>query len=174
MADVIFGDYNPGGRLTTSVPMTVGQLPVCYYYRIRYPYLEMDHYPLYPFGYGLSYSTFEYGKINIAKDRITEDESTVLSVDVTNTGDIKGDEVVQLYIRDEIASVTRFNKQLKGFERITLNAGETKTVRFDIGFDQLCFFGADDTWIVEPGEFTLMVGGDSNVPAVTAKLLVVK
>lgn len=172
VAEVIFGDYNPGGRLTVSVPMTVGQLPTCYYYRIRYPYLEMDHHPLYPFGYGLSYGKFEYGNVNIEKDRIREDESTVLSVDVTNTGDVKGDEVVQLYIRDEVASVTRFNKQLKGFERITLNAGENKTVRFDIGFDQLCFFGPDDTWIVEPGEFTLMVGGDSSTPAVTAKLQV--
>ena len=172
VAEVLFGDYCPGGRLTVSVPVTVGQLPVCYYYRVRDPYVEMDCVPLYPFGHGLSYTSFEYGDLAIDRERIRSDEVATVSVEVFNTGDVRGDEVVQLYIRDEVASVTRFNKQLKGFERVSIDPGETKRVTFEVGFDSLCFYGPDDAWIVEPGEFTLMVGGDSQTPKVTGKLWV--
>ena len=172
VAEVLFGDYCPGGRLTVSVPITVGQLPVCYYYRVRERYVEMDHRPLYPFGHGLSYTSFEYGSLVIDRPSINGNESATVSVEITNTGEIPGDEVVQLYIRDELSSVIRFNKQLKGFQRIMLQPGEMKRAVFEIGFDELCFFGPDGTWIVEPGEFTLMVGGDSAAPKAMGNLMV--
>lgn len=172
VAEVLFGDYSPGGRLTVSVPISVGQLPVCYYYRVRERYVEMDHTPLYPFGYGLSYTTFEYSDLVVDPQTISSDESAMVSVEVTNAGEVQGDEVVQFYIRDDLSSVVRFNKQLRGFQRISLQPGETRRVTFEIGFDELCFYGPHRTWIVEPGDFTLMVGGDSATPRVTGKLTV--
>ncbi len=160
VAETLFGDYNPGGRLTVSVPRHVGQLPVYYYskFESRPSYVEMENTPLHPFGYGLSYTTFVYGNLTLSSDQINADETAYLSVDVTNTGDVAGDEVVQLYIRDELCSVMRPWKQLKGFERIQLAPGETKTITFEVGWEALCFYGMDDRWTVEPGEFTLMIG----------------
>ncbi len=160
VTETLFGDYNPGGRLTVSVPKHVGQLPVYYYHKFdsRPAYVDMDAEPLYPFGYGLSYTTFAYDNLTVSPERIKADETARVSVDVTNTGAMAGDEVVQLYIRDEISSVMRPWKQLKGFERVHLAPGETETVTFEVGWEALCFYGMDDRWTVEPGEFTLMIG----------------
>ena len=160
VAETLFGDYNPGGHLTVSVPRHVGQLPVYYYskFESRPSYVEMENTPLYPFGHGLSYTSFTYGNLTLSSDQINADETAYLSVDVTNIGDVAGDEVVQLYIRDELCSVMRPWKQLKGFERVHLAPGESITVTFEVGWKALCFYDMDDQWTVEPGEFTLMIG----------------
>jgi len=160
VAETLFGDWNPGGRLTVSVPRHVGQLPVYYYARheSRPSYVDMDTTPLYPFGFGLSYTAFTYSRLQVSPERIKADETALVSVNVTNAGDVAGDEVVQLYIRDDICSVMRPWKQLKGFERVHLEPGETKTVTFPVGWDALCFYGMDGRWTVEPGTFTLMIG----------------
>ncbi|HJX94622.1 MAG TPA: fibronectin type III-like domain-contianing protein, partial [Candidatus Acidoferrum sp.] len=117
--------------------------------------------PLFPFGWGLSYSTFKYENLRLTPDSIGLEGTTHVSVNVTNTGKLRGDEVVQLYIRDEISSVTRPIKELRGFRRISLNPGETKTVEFSLGFDELSFLNRDMHKVVEPGTFKIMVGGNS-------------
>jgi len=162
VAEVLFGDYNPGGKLTVSVPRHVGQLPV-YYYSLqpKKNYAEMDSAPLYPFGYGLSYTTFEYRDLKVTPDTIAPDESATVTVKVINTGNVAGDEVVQMYIRDEVASVARPHMELRGFERVRLDPAQTRAVSFTVGWDELCFCGGDMKWIVEPGDFTIMVGGSS-------------
>ena len=174
VADVLFGNCNPGGRLTVSVPQHVGQLPVYYYSRkpSRIGYVEMDADPLYPFGFGLSYSTFEYRNLAVKPSAITSEESARVSVEVTNTGTRSGDEVVQLYIRDEVASVARPWKQLQGFSRINLNPGESRRVEFEIGREQLCFFNRAGEWVVEPGEFTLIIGRNAKEELLRATLTV--
>lgn len=167
LADVIFGDYNPGGKLTVSFPRSVGQIPVTYLEKPDFvgsgkgEYRFADKSPLFPFGYGLSYTTFEYGPPIIDAPTITPDGSTSISVTVTNTGDRAGEEVVQMYVRDDYASVGRYLKMLKGFERITLAPGETKTVRFTLGFDELALYNATLEHVVEPGSFTISVGASS-------------
>ncbi len=163
VADVLFGDYNPGGKLTVSVPRSVGQLPVFYNHKptARRGYIDADKSPLYPFGWGLSYTTFEYSNLSVLNDTIGANGRTTVSVDVTNTGRLTGDEVVQLYIRDEVSSVTRPVKELKGFKRVTLEPGETKTVNFSIGFEELSFLNRDMRRVVEPGSFKVMAGGNS-------------
>ncbi len=162
-ADVLFGDYNPGGRLTVSFPRSVGQLPIYYNYKptARRGYLFSTIEPLYHFGYGLSYTTFEYSNLKISSPKIKADGKTTVTVDIKNTGSRLGDEVAQLYIRDEVSSVTRPIKELKGFERITLNPGETKTVTFEINPEKLQFFNREMKRVVEPGMFIIMVGGNS-------------
>ena len=155
LADVLFGEYNPAGRLPVSVPRSVGQIPV--YYNKRFPvghdYVEMSAEPLYPFGYGLSYTTFEYSDFQA--------DSEGASVKVTNTGEMDGDEVVQIYITDVNASTARPRKQLCGFKRVHIKAGESATVEFPLsdGAFQMC--NADMQMVVEPGEFTLAVGASS-------------
>lgn len=167
IADAIFGDVNPGGKLTVSFPRSVGHIPVTYLERPDFIgsgkglYRFEDKSPLFPFGFGLSYTTFEYGEPKLDDQRITADGSTRVSVEVTNTGDREGDEVVQMYVRDDFASVGRYLKLLKGFERITLKAGETKTVSFDLGFDELALLGQDMKKVVEPGDFTISLGASS-------------
>lgn len=162
-ADVIFGDFNPGGKLPVSFPRNVGQLPIFYNKKpsARRGYLFSTTEPLYPFGFGLSYTTFKYDDIRIAKSRIRPNEEVEVSVQVTNTGKRAGDEVVQMYIRDEVSSVTRPVKELKGFQRISLSPGESKRLTFRITPDKLEFYNREMKRVVEPGKFTVMIGGDS-------------
>jgi beta-glucosidase len=174
VADVIFGDYNPGGKLPVSFPRSAGQLPI-YYNRkptSRRGYLFSTTEPLFPFGFGLSYTTFKYSNARITSPRIKRGETAIVSVDVTNTGKVRGDEVVQLYIRDEVSSVTRPVKELKGFQRISLRPGETRGISFDITPDKLQFYDRDMRRVVEPGNFQIMVGGNS-IDLLTTSLEVV-
>ena len=163
VADVLFGDINPGGKLPITVPRSVGQLPV-YYYRkptAQMHYMDSTREPLYSFGWGLSYTTFEYSGLSVSPDSIGTSGSVAVSVQVTNTGKVRGDEVVQLYIRDEVSSVTRPVKELKGFRRITLDPGEMQTVEFTLGQDAFSFLNRNMKLVVEPGTFKIMVGGNS-------------
>jgi beta-glucosidase len=163
VADVLFGDVNPGGKLPVSVPRSTGQLPIYYYQKpsARLQYLGSTSQPLYPFGWGLSYTTFKYGNLTLSTDSIGTEGKTKASVDVTNTGSLRGDEVVQIYIRDEVSSVTRPVKELRGFRRITLDPGKTQTVSFTLGPDELSFLNRDMRRVVEPGTFKIMAGGNS-------------
>jgi beta-glucosidase len=162
-AEVLFGDYNPGGKLPITVPRSVGQLPDYYYQKpsAKREYLGSTTEPLYPFGWGLSYSTFKYDTPRVTPETIGPEGTAHVSVYVTNTSKVRGDEVVQLYIRDEISSVTRPVKELRGFRRITLDPGESKIVEFSLGFDELSFLNRDMRRVVEPGTFKIMVGGNS-------------
>jgi beta-glucosidase len=164
MAEVLFGDVNPGGKLPASFPRSVGQLPVFYN---RKPtamrgYLFDTTKPLFPFGHGLSYTTFSYSAPTVAPGKIAPDGRATVSVEVTNTGTRTGDEVVQLYIRDEVSRATRPVMELKGFKRINLNSGERRTVNFEVGPDELSYHGPDMKRVVEPGRFHVMVGGSSD------------
>ncbi|MEJ2110450.1 MAG: glycoside hydrolase family 3 N-terminal domain-containing protein [Acidobacteriota bacterium] len=163
VADVLFGDINPGGKLPITVPRSVGQLPVYYYQKpsTELQYMDASADPLYPFGWGLSYTTFEYSDLSLDPDTIPASGKTTVSVRVANTGDHRGDEVVQLYIRDEISTVTRPVKELKGFRRVSLGPGETQTVSFPLGQEALSFLNRDMRLVVEPGTFKIMVGGNS-------------
>ena len=173
-ADVLFGDYNPGGKLPITVPRSVGQLPDYYYQKpsAKREYLGTTTAPLFPFGWGLSYSTFGYANLRLSPDSIGPEGKTIVSVDVTNTSAIRGDEVVQLYIRDEVSSVTRPIKELRGFRRVTLNPQETRTVNFTLGPEELSFLNRDMKRVVEAGTFDIMVGGNS-VDLIHTKLNVV-
>lgn len=162
-ADVLFGDYSPGGKLPLTFPRSVGQLPV-YYNRkptAKRGYLFTSAEPLFPFGFGLSYTTFKYSNLRIAKPQISLGEGTTATVDVTNTGKVRGDEVAQMYIRDEVSTVTRPIKELKDFARFSLAPGETKTVTFTITPEKLQFYNREMKRVVEPGKFQIMAGGNS-------------
>jgi beta-glucosidase len=163
VADVLFGDYNPGGKLPITIPRSVGHLPAFYNYKpsARRGYLFDDVSPLYPFGFGLSYTSFSIANPRLTKKKIPRDGSTRLLVEVTNTGRREGTEVVQLYIRDVVSSATRPVKELKGFRRVTLQPGETTTVAFEITPDLLKFYDVNMQYVVEPGDFELMVGNSS-------------
>jgi beta-xylosidase len=163
LADVLFGDYNPGGRLPITVPRSVGQLPDYYYQKpsAKREFLGASTDPLLVFGWGLSYTTFKYESLRLAGDHIGPAGTTKALVDVKNTGPLRGDEVVQLYIRDEVSSVTRPIKELRGFRRVSLDPGETKTVEFTLGPDELSFLNRDMHRVVEPGTFKIMAGGNS-------------
>src|SRR5208283_1732353 len=163
LADVLFGDYNPAGRLPITVPRSVGQLPDYYYSKptAKRGYLFSDKSPLYPFGLGLSCTTFRYANLRVAPAAIPTSGTVSVQVDVTNAGKRAGDEVVQLYIRDEVSSVTRPVKELRGFERISLEPGETRTVSFKLGPEALQFYNRDMKRVVEPGKFSVMVGPNS-------------
>jgi len=175
VADVLFGDYNPGGKLPITVPRSTGQLPDYYYQKPsgKREYLGSTTKPLYPFGWGLSYSTFKYANVRLKPETIGAQGETKVSVDVTNAGKVRGDEVVELYIRDEVSSVTRPVKELRGFRRITLSPGETKTVELALGPNELSFLNRDMRRVVEPGTFKIMVGGNSD-ELMEAKLNVVE
>ena len=162
-ADVLFGDYNPSGKLPITIPRSVGHLPAFYNYKpsARRGYLFDDVSPLYPFGFGLSYTTFTFKKPRLAKNKIHRNESTQLLVDVKNTGKRAGAEVVQMYIRDCVSSVTRPVKELKGFQKVALRPGETQTVALDITPESLAFYDIHMKYVVEPGEFEIMVGSSS-------------
>lgn len=173
IADVLFGDYNPGGKLPITVPRSAGQLPDYYYQKpsAKREYLGSTVEPLYPFGWGLSYSSFKYENLRVTPDSIGPEGKTKVTVDVGNTSRVRGDEVVQLYIRDEVSSVTRPIKELRGFRRITLDPGEIKPVEFLLGPDELSFLNRDMRRVVEPGTFDVMVGGNS-VDLIETKFLV--
>jgi beta-glucosidase len=160
IADVLFGDYNPAGRLPVSVPRHVGQLPV-YYNKpvpVAHDYVEMTAKALYPFGYGLSYTTFEYSGLTITPD---SKGGYNVTFEVTNTGSRPGEEVVQLYLRDRLATVVQPERTLKAFDRIALNAGEVRTVTLHLDRDAFAIVDADMHWTVEPGTFDVMVGASS-------------
>jgi len=161
IADVLFGDYNPAGRLPVSVPANIGQLPVYYNKKPPMPhdYVEMSARPLYPFGYGLSYTTFKYDNLQIKKQGLTTFE---VSLKVTNTGQYDGDEVVQLYLHDEFASTAQPLKQLKKFQRIFIPKGETRDITFTLEAEDLSIINADMKCVVEPGDFTIMIGSSSD------------
>ncbi len=163
-ADVIFGDYNPGGKLPITVPRSVGQLPDYYYQKpsAKRGFVDGPVTPLFPFGWGLSYTTFKYSNLKLAQDSIGPEGETKVSVDVTNTGKVRGDEVAQLYIHQVVSSVTRPVKELRGFERISLNPGETKTVEFKLGPQELSYLNRDMKRVVEPGTFEIMAGSNSD------------
>jgi beta-glucosidase len=163
VADVLFGDYNPGGRLPITFPQSGGQLPAYYNHKpsATRPYLLSVNQPLFPFGWGLSYTTFKYDNLRLSSEKIGPQGQTTVSVDVSNTGKVGGDEVVQMYIRDQVSSVSRPVKELKGFRRITLEPGQTKTIEFVLGPDALAFYNEEMRRVVEPGLFDVMVGGNS-------------
>jgi len=161
IADILFGDYNPAGRLPISIPRSVGQLPV-YYNKanpVGHTYVEMPSTPLYSFGYGLSFSQFEYGDLRVEK---SGNNTFDVSFSVKNTGNYDGDEVAQLYLRDEVASTVQPNKQLKHFERLFLKKGEQKMVRFILTPNDLSVVNPDLKTVVEPGTFKVMVGASSD------------
>ncbi len=172
LADILFGDYSPSGKLPVTIPRTVGQVPIYYNHRStgRPPqeqekytskYLDVPWTPLYPFGHGLSYTTFSYGEVRLSASRLRASDSLTVSVEVTNSGRRAGDEVVQLYLRDDVASVARPVKELRRFARVTLQPGESRTVRFTLGMDDLAFYDQRMDRVVEPGTFTVFVGGSS-------------
>jgi len=163
VADVLFGDYNPGGKLPVSFPQHVGQIPVNYGRRRSSfgDYVFSSSKPLFPFGHGLSYTIFEYSSLSISPEKIGPAGRVEISFDVKNVGDKKGDEVVQLYIQDEVASVTRPAMELKGFKRVTLEPGEKKRVTFRLSVDQLAFYDQHMRFVVEPGRFKVMIGSSS-------------
>lgn len=175
IADVLFGDVNPSGKLSTTFPQNVGQLPMYYgqkstgrplaegqwFQKFRSNYLDVSNDPVYPFGYGLSYTTFNYSDITLDRNEITAADSIQVSVNVSNTGSRDGQEVVQLYIRDLVASVTRPVKELKAFEKVFIKAGETKTVSFFLSNEDLSFYKSDLSFGSEPGKFQVFVGTNS-------------
>jgi beta-glucosidase len=164
VAETIFGDNNPSGKLTISIPRSAGHLPSYYYVkptaRTRGYHFD-DISPLYPFGYGLSYTTYQYGEPTISKPSISKDENVTVSIEITNNGSFAGEEVVQLYIRDKVSSITRPIKELKDFKRVFLASGETKKISFTITPDKLKFYDINMKEVVEPGEFDIMVGASS-------------
>ena len=173
VADVLFGKVNPSGKLTTTFPRNLGQVPVYHYMKntgrpyvhpdAKYEsrYLDIPNEPLYPFGYGLSYTTFDYSAITLSADSFSGDGSLTATVTVTNTGDREGTETVQLYVRDLVGSVTRPVRQLKGFERVTLAPGESREVSFTVDAATISFWRADMSYGPEAGEFKLFIGGDA-------------
>jgi beta-glucosidase len=163
VAEVLFGEFNPGGKLPISIPRSAGHLPVYYNYKpsARRGYLFDETSPLYAFGYGLSYTTFAIANVRLTKPKIRRDGRTQVLADVTNTGARAGSEVVQMYIRDRVGSATRPIKELKAFRKIYLKPGETKTVAFEIASEQLAFYDVHMKFVVEPGEFEIMLGNSS-------------
>ncbi|MDB4134456.1 beta-glucosidase BglX [Flavobacteriaceae bacterium] len=175
IAEVLYGNYNPSGKLTMSFPRNVGQAPLYYNYKktgrpgassaevTRSTYADVENSPLYPFGYGLSYTSFEYSDLTISSDEISRGDVIKASVKITNTGKLKGKDVVQMYIRDHYGSLARPVKELKGFELVELNPGETKEVSFEIDNSNLIYYTANDRWESEIGKFSVFIGGDSDV-----------
>ena len=170
ICDVVFGDVAPSGKLTVTMPRSVGQIPIYYnhlntgrpnpqwFTKFTTNYLDVPNDPLFPFGYGLSYTTFDYSPLTLSSNTMTTSGNITASVTVTNTGSVEGTEVVQLYIRDMVGSIARPVQELKGFERISLKPGESRTVNFTINADLLKFYNKDLNYVCEPGEFDVMVG----------------
>ena len=175
IADVLFGDVNPSGKLSTTFPQNVGQVPIYYnhkntgrplgdgkwFQKFRSNYLDVSNDPVYPFGFGLSYSTFNYSDVKLSSTTIKANQNITASVMVTNTSKTAGMEVVQLYIRDMVGSITRPVKELKGFQKIELKAGETKNITFTISVNDLKFYNSDLKFVAEPGDFKVFIGGNS-------------
>lgn len=176
ICDVLFGDKAPSGKLTMSMPQNMGQIPIYYnhlntgrpveegtkkFVKFQSNYLDVRNEPLYPFGYGLSYTTFEYSDITLSSNQMKENETITASVTVKNTGNCAADEVVQLYVRDVVGTISRPVKELKGFKRIHLNAGESQTISFTITPDLLRFYDYQLDYVIEPGDFDIMIGPNS-------------
>ena len=177
IADVLFGDVNPSGKLTATFPRNIGQVPIYYnqkntgrplmnkegkFEKFRSNYIDERNEPLFPFGYGMSYTSFNYSDLKISSDKMIQNQILKVSVDVTNTGNYDGKEVVQLYIRDLVGSVTRPVKELKGFQKIEIKKGEKRTVTFEITVDDLKFYNSELEYVFEPGNFEVFIGKDSN------------
>lgn len=160
---MLFGDVNPGGKLPITIPRSVGHLPAFYNHKpsARRGYLLDEASPLYAFGYGLSYTSFAITNVRLERGIIQPGESTKVFADVANTGGREGTEVVQMYVRDLVSSVTRPVKELKSFRRIQLKPGETRTVELDVTADSLAFHDVNMKYVVEPGDFAIMVGSSS-------------
>ena len=186
IADVLFGDVNPSGKLSTTFPQNIGQIPIYYnhkntgrplpegkwFQKFRSNYLDVSNDPLYPFGYGLSYTTFSYSDVKLSNSSFRTGQKITASVTLKNTGNKDGKEVVQLYIRDLVGSSTRPVKELKGFQKIELKAGESKTVSFDITVNDLKYYNYDLKYVAEPGDFKVFIGGNSrDVKGADFKLL---
>ncbi|MBK7097841.1 MAG: beta-glucosidase BglX [Sphingobacteriales bacterium] len=175
IADVVFGDVNPSGKITMTFPQNVGQIPIYYahkntgrpleegkwFSKFRSNYLDVSNDPLYPFGYGLGYSAFEYGNLNLSQTNLKGNQTIKATITITNKGKYDGAEVVQLYIRDKVGSITRPVKELKGFQKIWIKAGETKTAQFNITTDDLKFYNNALKYDWESGEFDIMIGANS-------------
>ena len=177
IADVLFGNENPSGKLTATFPRSVGQVPIYYsvkntgrplgnkegvFEKFKSNYLDERNEPLFPFGFGLSYTTFEYSNLTVSTTKFNFNEKVKVSIDITNTGNYDGKEVVQLYTRDLVGSVTRPIKELKGFQKIFIKKGEKQTVTFEISAEDLKFYNADLQFVAEPGEFEIFIGTNSN------------
>ncbi|WP_394349386.1 beta-glucosidase BglX [Flavobacterium luteum] len=177
IADVLFGDENPSGKLTTTFPRSLGQVPIYYaskntgrplgniegkFEKFKSNYIDERNEPLFPFGFGLSYTTFEYSNMKLSSSKMNTNDKLKVSVDVTNTGNYDGKEVVQLYIRDLVGTVTRPLKELKGFQKIALKKGEKQTVTFQISQEDLKFYNSDLKFVAETGEFEVFIGGNSD------------
>ena len=177
IADVLFGDVNPSGKITMTFPRSVGQVPIYYaqkntgrplgnnvgkFEKFKSNYIDERNEPLYPFGYGLSYTTFNYGNVQLSRNKMNSKEKITASVEVTNTGNYDGKEIVQLYIRDLVGSITRPVKELKGFQKIEFKKGETKKVSFDISIEDLKFYNSDLKFVAEEGKFELYIGTNSD------------
>jgi len=176
VANVLFGKVNPGGKLAVTFPRHVGQLPVYYNHKPyvhESPYITGEYSPLFPFGFGLSYTSFKYSNLRLGAGKISIGQAIKVSVEITNTGEREGEEVVQLYIRDLVSSVTRPVQELKDFRRITLAKGMSKTVEFEIAPDKLQFYNLDMKRVVEPGDFEIQVGR-SSIDYLSAKFEVIK
>jgi len=175
VADVLFGDVNPSGKITATFPKNVGQIPIYYahkntgrplakdgwFQKFRSNYLDVDNEPLYPFGYGLSYTTFDYSDIQLDNKTLTANGKINASVTLKNAGDYDGEEVVQLYIQDVVGSITRPVKELKGFQKVFLKKGESRTVNFTLSVEDLKFYNADLKFVAEPGDFNVFIGTNS-------------
>jgi beta-glucosidase len=172
VADVLFGNYNPSGKLTTTFPANVGQIPLYYNHlntgrpmdpnnKFTSKYLDMPNDPVFPFGFGLSYTTFGYGDVKLNKSSLNGSENLTATVTLTNTGDYAGEEVVQLYIRDPVASISRPVKELKDFKKVMLKPGEKTDVSFEITTDDLKFYSSDLKYDWEPGDFIIYIGTNS-------------
>jgi beta-glucosidase len=172
IADVLFGDYNPSGKLPVTFPRSVGQIPV-YYSRFNTgrpvtthdsyntSYIDLSVYPKFEFGYGLSYTTFKYSVLKLNSNKMRADEKIVVSLTISNTGKYAGEEIVQLYLRDKVGSIARPVKELKDFKKTALEAGESKTITFTIDKEKLSFYNQQLQWVAEPGDFNLMIGSSS-------------
>ena len=175
IADVLFGDANPSGKLTTTFPVSVGQLPLYYnhkntgrphpdyapYRKFTSCYMDVINGPLYPFGYGLSYTTFDYSDVKLSADGMPADGKVTASVNVTNTGSRDGKETVQLYIHDVYSTSTRPVKELRGFQKIELKAGESRTVSFELTAEDLKYYDHALQYVCEPGEYEILIGPNS-------------
>ena len=174
IADVLFGDYNPSAKLSITFPLSVGQIPIYYshfntgrpaqndsdrFYRSAYT--DLSIYPKYEFGYGLSYTTFQYSNLRLNKNKMGMNDTIEVSLDITNTGKYSGEEIVQLYLHDLVGSIARPVEELKDFKKIKLNPGESKTIKFKIDKEKLSFYNQNLDWVAEPGDFDLMIGASS-------------
>jgi beta-glucosidase len=172
VASILFGDYNPSGKLTTTFPISVGQIPLYYNHKntgrpmdpknkFTSKYLDISNDPVYPFGYGMSYTTFEYSDIKLSKTQLKGDEKLTTSFTLTNNGKMAGEEVVQLYIQQPVASISRPVKELKSFKKVLLQPGEKKDINIEIGTSELKFYNSDLKYDWEPGDFIIYIGTNS-------------